>query len=99
MRIADHLLQTLRETHFLLTWCKGFVLVFCFSIRSLNKVTILFQLLLAAFVLFSFVLVIGVPVAYASPSSWNQTKPLLFLGSLIWLAFVIVIGILNAFVA
>ena len=59
--------------------------------------TILFQLLLAAFVLFSFVLVIGVPVAYASPSSWNQTKPLLFLGSLIWLAFVIVIGILNAF--
>ncbi|BBC25173.1 MAG: photosystem II reaction center protein PsbZ [Pseudanabaena sp.] len=61
--------------------------------------TILFQLLLAAFVLFSFVLVIGVPVAYASPSSWNQTKPLLFLGSLIWVAFVIVIGILNSFVA
>jgi photosystem II PsbZ protein len=93
MVLQHHLLQTLRETHFLLIWCKGFVLVFCFSIRSLNKVTILFQLLLAAFVLFSFVLVIGVPVA------WNQTKPLLFLGSLIWLAFVIVIGILNAFVA
>jgi len=40
---------------------------------------IIFQLLLAAFVLFSFVMVIAVPVAYASPSNWNQSKPLCML--------------------
>jgi photosystem II PsbZ protein len=60
--------------------------------------TILFQLLLAFFVLYSFVLVVGVPVAYASPSLWNQSKPLLFVGSGLWLILVIVIGVLNSFV-
>ena len=60
--------------------------------------TILFQLILAFFVLYSFVLVIGVPVAYASPSLWNQSKPLLFVGSALWLILVIVIGVLNSFV-
>lgn len=60
--------------------------------------TILFQLLLAIFVLYSFILVIGVPVAYASPSLWNQSKPLLFVGSGLWLILVIVIGVLNSFV-
>ncbi len=59
---------------------------------------ILFQLLLAIFVLFSFVMVVGVPVAYATPSAWNQSKPLLFLGSIIWVAFVIALGVLNSFV-
>jgi len=61
--------------------------------------TIVFQLLLAALVLFSFVMVIGVPVAYASPSNWNQSKPLLLIGSIIWGVLVVVVGILNAFVA
>jgi photosystem II core protein PsbZ len=60
--------------------------------------TILFQLILAFFVLYSFVLVIGVPVAYATPSLWNQSKPLLFVGSALWLILVIVIGVLNSFV-
>ena len=59
---------------------------------------VVFQLLVAFFVLFSFVMVVGVPVAYASPSNWSQSKPLLLLGSVIWAALVIVIGILNSFV-
>jgi photosystem II PsbZ protein len=61
--------------------------------------TIVFQLLLAALVLFSFVMVIGVPVAYASPSNWNQSKPLLLIGSVIWGLLVVIVGILNSFVA
>jgi photosystem II PsbZ protein len=60
--------------------------------------TIFFQLLLAFFVLYSFILVIGVPVAYATPSLWDQSKPLLFVGSGLWLILVIIIGILNSFV-
>jgi photosystem II PsbZ protein len=61
--------------------------------------TILFQLALAALVLFSFVMVIGVPVAYASPQNWDQSKRLLFLGSGIWFLLVIAVGILNYLVA
>ncbi|MBE9167617.1 photosystem II reaction center protein PsbZ [Pleurocapsales cyanobacterium LEGE 06147] len=60
--------------------------------------TILFQLVLTALVLFSFVMVIGVPVAYASPQNWDQAKPLLFLGSGIWIALVLLVAILNFFV-
>lgn len=57
--------------------------------------TIIFQIALTALVLLSFVMVIGVPVAYATPQNWDQSKPLLFLGSGIWFALVILVGILN----
>ena len=60
--------------------------------------SILFQLALAALVLFSFIMVVGVPVAYASPQNWDQSKPLLYLGSGIWVILVLVVAILNFFV-
>ena len=60
--------------------------------------TILFQLTLAALVLFSFVMVIGVPVAYASPQNWEQSKSLIYVGSGIWTALVIAVAVLNFFV-
>ncbi|TVQ42214.1 MAG: photosystem II reaction center protein PsbZ [Gloeocapsa sp. DLM2.Bin57] len=59
---------------------------------------ILFQISLAALVLFSFVMVVGVPVAYATPQYWSQAKPLLFVGSGVWLVLVILVAILNFFV-
>lgn len=57
--------------------------------------TIIFQIALAALVALSFVMVVGVPVAYASPQNWNQSKNLLFLGSGVWAALVILVGVLN----
>ncbi len=57
--------------------------------------SIIFQLALVALVLLSFLMVIGVPVAYASPQNWDQSKPLLFLGSFVWVALVLVVGLLN----
>ncbi len=57
--------------------------------------TIIFQLSLAALVALSFVMVVGVPVAYASPQNWNQSKRFLFLGSGVWMALVILVGVLN----
>ncbi len=60
--------------------------------------TILFQLSLAAFVLLSFVLVIGVPVAYATPDNWKESKPLVWAGSLAWVVLVFLVGLLNFFV-
>ncbi|MBW4420299.1 MAG: photosystem II reaction center protein PsbZ [Myxacorys californica WJT36-NPBG1] len=57
--------------------------------------SIVFQIALTALVLFSFVMVIGVPVAYASPSNWDQSKRLILLGSGIWFLLVITVGVLN----
>ena len=60
--------------------------------------TFLFQLALTALVLFSFVMVIGVPVAYASPQNWDQSKTLIFVGSGVWVVLVVLVAILNFFV-
>lgn len=57
--------------------------------------SIIFQIALAALVLVSFAMVVGVPVAYASPQNWDQSKPLLYVGSGIWFALVILVGVLN----
>ncbi|NEO68639.1 photosystem II reaction center protein PsbZ [Moorena sp. SIO3H5] len=57
--------------------------------------TIIFQLLLTALVLVSFVLVVGVPVAYATPQNWEQSKRLLWLGSGVWVLLVLLVGALN----
>lgn len=60
--------------------------------------TIIFQFALVALVLLSFVLVVGVPVAYATPQNWVESKRLLWLGSGVWIALVFLVGLLNFFV-
>jgi photosystem II PsbZ protein len=61
--------------------------------------TVVFQLLLAALVFFSFAMIVYVPVAYASPQNWEQSKRLIFLGSIIWGGLVVAVGALNFLVA
>jgi photosystem II PsbZ protein len=60
-----------------------------------KMLTILFQVVLAALVILSFVMVVGVPFAYAAPQYWSQSKPLLYVGSGLWFALVILVGVLN----
>jgi photosystem II PsbZ protein len=60
--------------------------------------TFLFQIALLALVVMSFVMVVGVPVAYASPQNWDQSKRLIFLGSGVWIALVLLVAVLNSFV-
>ncbi|MBH8566245.1 photosystem II reaction center protein PsbZ [Nostoc sp. CENA67] len=60
--------------------------------------TVIFQFALVALVLLSFVLVVGVPVAYATPQNWVESKRLLWLGSGVWIALVLLVGLLNFFV-
>ncbi|MDX2214247.1 MAG: photosystem II reaction center protein PsbZ [Oculatellaceae cyanobacterium bins.114] len=57
--------------------------------------SILFQFALIGLVLISFAMVIGVPVAYASPQNWDQSKRLILLGSFVWVALVLLVGGLN----
>jgi len=59
---------------------------------------IIFQLLLTALVFFSFVMIVYVPVAYASPQNWEQSKSILYLGSAVWVALVLAVAVLNFFV-
>jgi photosystem II PsbZ protein len=61
--------------------------------------TVVFQLLLAALVFFSFAMIVYVPVAYASPQNWDQSKRLILLGSAIWGGLVVAVGALNFLVA
>ncbi len=60
--------------------------------------SIVFQISLYALVALSFAMVVGVPVAYASPQNWSQSKSLLFLGAGVWALLVIAVGALNFFV-
>lgn len=60
--------------------------------------TILFQIALLSLVAVSFVMVIGVPVAYATPQNWVESKKLLWIGSGVWAVLVVLVGLLNFFV-
>jgi photosystem II PsbZ protein len=57
--------------------------------------TIIFDLFLGALVMFSFAMIVAVPVLYASPQNFDQSKKLLYLGAGIWTALVVVVGALN----
>nr|YP_009440054.1 photosystem II reaction center protein Z [Ulva prolifera]AOT99391.1 photosystem II reaction center protein Z [Ulva prolifera]UEN67741.1 photosystem II protein Z [Ulva prolifera]WFS79708.1 photosystem II protein Z [Ulva prolifera]WFS79785.1 photosystem II protein Z [Ulva prolifera]WFS79862.1 photosystem II protein Z [Ulva prolifera] len=60
--------------------------------------TFIFQLTLFAFVSLSFILVIGVPVIFASPNGWTENKRVVFSGVGIWVLLVFALGVLNSFV-
>jgi photosystem II PsbZ protein len=57
--------------------------------------TTLFQIALALLVILSFVLVVAVPVGYATPQNWETSKRLILLGSLVWVVLVLAVGGLN----
>lgn len=59
---------------------------------------IIFQLALFALVVVSFLLVVGVPVVFATPEGWSENKGTLFSGIGIWFLLVFAVGILNSFV-
>lgn len=57
-----------------------------------------FQLALFALIVVSFLLVIGVPVALATPDGWVENKRIVFSGIGLWFLLVFAVGILNSFV-
>nr|YP_010987512.1 photosystem II protein Z [Hydrocytium acuminatum]WOR09557.1 photosystem II protein Z [Hydrocytium acuminatum] len=60
--------------------------------------TSIFQLTVFAFVLFSFVLVVGVPVVFALPNGWTENKRFVLSGLGFWFVLVFAVGIFNSFV-
>lgn len=69
--------------------------------KQFTKITdmiLIFQVSLLALILLSFLLVIAVPVVFASPNGWNENKNYLVLTTGIWVTLVLVVGALNSFV-
>lgn len=58
----------------------------------------IFQLTLFALIVVSFLLVVGVPVVFASPNAWAENKGTVFSGLGIWFLLIFAVGILNSFV-
>ena len=54
-----------------------------------------FQASLLALIALSFLLVVGVPVVFASPNGWNENKNYILLGSAAWAGLVFLVGTLN----
>lgn len=57
-----------------------------------------FQISLLALIAFSFVLVVAVPVVFASPNGWNENKNFILLGAVAWAILVFIVGSLNSYV-
>ena len=59
--------------------------------------TTLFQLSAFALVFLSFLLVVGVPVAFAYPEGWSENKRIVFSGIGLWIVLVFSVGVLSSF--
>ena len=60
--------------------------------------TTLFQLSAFALVILSFLLVVGVPVAFAYPEGWSENKRIVFSGIGLWIVLVFSVGVLSSFI-
>ena len=59
---------------------------------------LIFQISLLALILLSFLLIVAVPVVFASPSGWNDNKNYLVFSIGAWTLLVLLVGTLNSFV-
>lgn len=64
----------------------------------MNVFILTFQLALLALVLVSFLMVIFVPVVFASPDGLTNNKNAIVLGAITWTLLVLTVGVLNFFV-
>nr|YP_009701122.1 photosystem II protein Z [Eriocaulon decemflorum]YP_010292967.1 photosystem II protein Z [Eriocaulon alpestre]YP_010472911.1 photosystem II protein Z [Eriocaulon fistulosum]YP_010473166.1 photosystem II protein Z [Eriocaulon faberi]YP_010473336.1 photosystem II protein Z [Eriocaulon miquelianum]ULQ65758.1 photosystem II protein Z [Eriocaulon buergerianum]QEQ14329.1 photosystem II protein Z [Eriocaulon decemflorum]ULQ65247.1 photosystem II protein Z [Eriocaulon alpestre]UVH66189.1 photosy len=61
--------------------------------------TIFFQLSVFALIVTSSVLLISVPVVFASPDGWSNNKNVVFSGTSLWIGLVFLIAILNSLIS
>ncbi|GAB2284879.1 hypothetical protein Dimus_019331 [Dionaea muscipula] len=65
--------------HFLVDW-------------RIKNMTIAFQLAVFALIVTSSILLIGVPVVFASPDGWSSNKNLVFSGTSLWIGLVFLVN-------
>nr|YP_010533982.1 photosystem II protein Z [Picrasma quassioides]UXX49996.1 photosystem II protein Z [Picrasma quassioides] len=76
-------------------WYSSFLLV-AWRIRNM---TIAFQLAVFALIATSSILLISVPVVFASPEGWSSNKNVVFSGTSLWIGLVFLVGILNSLIS
>lgn len=77
-------------------WYNSFVLLVAWRIRNM---TIAFQLAVFALIATSSILLISVPVVFASPDGWSSNKNVVFSGTSLWIGLVFLVGILNSLIS
>nr|YP_010835795.1 photosystem II protein Z [Phacellaria rigidula]WGC44144.1 photosystem II protein Z [Phacellaria rigidula] len=61
--------------------------------------TLSFQLAVFALIAISSILLISVPIVFASPDGWSSNKNVVFSGTSLWIGFVFLVGILNSLIS
>nr|ADA62307.1 PsbZ [Oryza coarctata]QNR01790.1 photosystem II protein Z [Oryza coarctata] len=61
--------------------------------------TIAFQLAVFALIVTSSVLIISVPLVFASPDGWSNNKNVVFSGTSLWIVLVFLVAILNSLIS
>ena len=75
---------------------KWYILLVDWRIRNM---TIAFQLAVFALIVTSSILLISVPVVFASPDGWSGNKNVVFSGTSLWIGLVFLVGILNSLIS
>ncbi|VAH22499.1 unnamed protein product [Triticum turgidum subsp. durum] len=65
----------------------------------IRNITIAFQLAVFALIATSSVLVISVPLVFASPDGWSNNKNVVFSGTSLWIGLVFLVAILNSLIS
>ncbi|VAI05274.1 unnamed protein product [Triticum turgidum subsp. durum] len=65
----------------------------------IRNMTIAFQLAVFALIATSSVLVISVPLVFASPDGWSNNKNVVFFGTSLWIGLVFLVAILNSLIS
>nr|YP_010760377.1 photosystem II protein Z [Cuscuta micrantha]WEY30384.1 photosystem II protein Z [Cuscuta micrantha] len=58
-----------------------------------------FQLVVFVLIVTSFILLISVPVVFASPEGWSSKKNVLFSGTALWIGLLFLVAILNSLIS
>nr|YP_010473421.1 photosystem II protein Z [Eriocaulon tonkinense]UVH67039.1 photosystem II protein Z [Eriocaulon tonkinense]UVH67803.1 photosystem II protein Z [Eriocaulon tonkinense] len=61
--------------------------------------TLFFQLSVFALIVTSSVLLISVPLVFASPDGWLNNKNVVFSGTSLWIGLVFLVAILNSLIS
>uniref|UniRef100_A0A3Q7IWM2 Photosystem II reaction center protein Z n=1 Tax=Solanum lycopersicum TaxID=4081 RepID=A0A3Q7IWM2_SOLLC len=61
--------------------------------------TLAFQLDVFALIATSLILLISVPVVFASPDGWSSNKNIVFSGTSLWIGLVFLVGFLNSLIS
>ncbi|KAM3351128.1 hypothetical protein ACQJBY_023249 [Aegilops geniculata] len=65
----------------------------------IRNMTIAFQLAVFALIATSSVLVISVPLVFASPDGWSNNKNVVFSDTSLWIGLVFLVAILNSLIS